>query len=166
MSTARASNLHSFQIWIGLASNTPSGQDITFTYGANTGNGDGGLATVGAENRFGNRGANYYYNGTGTLPTSTTELRVTGTPPTAGGKKVVTYTAKGEKLGAWVNYAELTSNTVRRNELRRGGRVRLRPEQELLPAFQVRNDNAVTQESGCFVGDCLRFSAESQRSAR
>jgi uncharacterized repeat protein (TIGR01451 family) len=105
-----AANQHSFQIWIGLASNTPSGQDVSFTYSTSTGNGDAGLATVGAENSLGNRGANTYYNGTGTLPVSGAELRVTGTPPVAGGSKVVTFGAKGEKLGAWVNYAQMTSD--------------------------------------------------------
>jgi uncharacterized repeat protein (TIGR01451 family) len=105
-----ASNLHSFQIWIGLNSNTPPGQDISFTYGSNTGNGDGGLATVGAENRLGNRGGNYYYNGAGTLPVNGTQLRVTGAPPVAGGKQVITFAAQGATLGSWVNYAEATSD--------------------------------------------------------
>jgi uncharacterized repeat protein (TIGR01451 family) len=105
-----ASNTHSFQIWIGLNGNTPAGQGISFTYGSNTGNGDAGDLTVGAENRLGNRGGNYYYNGTGTLPVSGTQLRVTGTAPVVGEKKVVTYTAKGDTLGVWTNYAEATSD--------------------------------------------------------
>ena len=44
----------SFQVWIGIASN-PLSEDITMTYGAITSgaNGDGGLLTVGAENRAG-----------------------------------------------------------------------------------------------------------------
>ena len=102
-----ASNLHSFQIWIGLDSNTPAGQDITFTYGANTGTGDTGLATVGAENRYGTSGGNYYYNGTGTLPVNGTELRVTALAPTPGESKVITYDAKGVAFGTWINYAKM-----------------------------------------------------------
>src|SRR5205823_3587614 len=77
----------SFQVWIGIASN-PLSEDITMTYGAITSgaNGDGGLLTVGAENRAGNRGKNIYYNGTGALPVANvTELRVTSTPPAPGG---------------------------------------------------------------------------------
>ena len=49
--------------------------------------------TVGAENRFGNRGGNYYYNGTGTLPTNVTQLRVTGTLGASGETRTVTYSA-------------------------------------------------------------------------
>jgi uncharacterized repeat protein (TIGR01451 family) len=101
-------NLHSFQIWIGLDGNTPAGQDITFTYGDNTGTGTGGLATVGAENRYGNSGGNWYYNGTGTLPVAGTELRVTASAPTPDGSQVITYDAKGVAFGAWVNYANMT----------------------------------------------------------
>lgn len=43
--------------------------------------GNGSLLTVGAEDGAGTAGANYYYNGTGTLPTSGTILRVTTAVP-------------------------------------------------------------------------------------
>ena len=56
---------HSFNIWIGVDGDGNPGEDISYAYGTQTGNGDGGLATVGAENKFGNRGQNTYYNGTG-----------------------------------------------------------------------------------------------------
>ena len=97
----------SFQIWIGINGDAHPGEDISFTYGTLNGNGDGGALTVGAENLFGNRGQNYYFNGTGTLPTSATQLVVTGTPGVAGESHTVTFIAKGEKVGDWVNYAEM-----------------------------------------------------------
>jgi hypothetical protein len=128
-----ASNTHSFQIWIGLNSNTPSGQDISFTYGPNTGNGDLGFATVGAENRFGNRGGNSYYNGTGTLPVNGAQLRVTGTPPVAGEKRVVTYAAQGATLGDWVNYAELTSDQFQGTNFARAAGVVYAPYKSYFP---------------------------------
>jgi uncharacterized repeat protein (TIGR01451 family) len=105
-----ANRTNSFEVWIGLNTDANPAEDITFTYGTLQGNGDGGFMTVGAENKFGNRGANYYYNGTGTLPTSTTELRVTGTPGAPGEVKTITFQAKGVRTGDWTNYALLTSN--------------------------------------------------------
>jgi hypothetical protein len=95
----------SFEIWI-LEGTV---QGINFTYGDLQGNGDGGLMTVGAENRFGNRGANFYANGTGTFPASTSELVVSTTPIQGGGSQVVTYSAKGDQKGDWQNCAQLTS---------------------------------------------------------
>ncbi|MCU0246730.1 MAG: PEP-CTERM sorting domain-containing protein [Bryobacter sp.] len=68
-------NTYSVQIWLGIGSDAHPGEDITFAYGplAST----PALLTVGAENIFGNVGANYYYNGTGTAPVSgQTQLRV------------------------------------------------------------------------------------------
>lgn len=97
---------NTFQVWIGLN----GVEDISYAYGAVNGNGDGGLLTVGAENMFGNRGENYYYDGTGTLPTATTLLRVTGTAAGAGETKVITFSAKGVRVGTWLNCARLTSN--------------------------------------------------------
>ena len=97
---------NSFQIWIGRN----GVEDITFTYGALHGNGSGGALTVGAENFVGTSGQNYYVDGIGTLPTSTTALRVMGTAGVPGESHVITYAARGEKTGKWVNYAELTSN--------------------------------------------------------
>lgn len=101
-------NLHSFEMWIGIN----GVEDITINYGTNTGNGDLNQATIGAENRFGNRGGNIFYNGTGTLPTTSDSLavRVTGTAPVPGAAQVLTFTATGAKTGAWTNYAQMTSN--------------------------------------------------------
>lgn len=100
----------SFQIWIGINSDANPEEDITFTYGTVTGNGDGGFMTVGAENRFGNRGQNYYVDGVGTLPTFGTELRVSTVPGAPGETRTVTFQAKGDRVGSYVNYAELKSN--------------------------------------------------------
>jgi PKD repeat protein len=71
-----ASNTHSFEVWIGVDSDANPGQDISYAYGSNTGNGDGGFLTVGAENESGSSGGNTYYNGAGTLPSNGTELSV------------------------------------------------------------------------------------------
>lgn len=98
--------VNSFQIWVRIG----AVQDITYTYGTLQGNGDLGFVTVGAENSFGNRGANYYVDGTGTLPTSATELRVSGSAPQPGETKVITYQVKGVRTGKWVNYAEMTGD--------------------------------------------------------
>lgn len=67
---------HSFQIWIGINSDTNPGEDISYAYGAQGGNGDGGFLTVGAENMDGTSGGVTYYNGTGTLPSNGTQLRI------------------------------------------------------------------------------------------
>ena len=75
-----AGNLHSFQVWIGINSDAHPAEDISYAYGPNTGNGDGGFTSVGAENKFGDHGQNTYFNGTGALPTNGTQLRVTTTP--------------------------------------------------------------------------------------
>jgi hypothetical protein len=103
-----AGNLHSFQVWIGINSDANPAEDISYAYGPNTGNGDGGFLSVGAENKFGNRGGNVYFNGTGTLPSNGTQLRVTTTPG-AVTTHVITFQAKGVDVGTWTNYAEMTS---------------------------------------------------------
>ncbi len=71
-----ALTVNSFQIWIGVDGDANPGEDITFIYGA-VGSGDGGFLTVGANDISGLIGATYYVDGTGTLPTAGTELRVT-----------------------------------------------------------------------------------------
>jgi uncharacterized repeat protein (TIGR01451 family) len=98
--------LNSFEIWIRIG----TVEDISFAYGTIQGNGDGGLLTVGAENLFGNRGQNYYYNGTGTLPSNGTQLVVTTTPPQPGETHLITFMAGGTKKGTWQNCAQLTSD--------------------------------------------------------
>jgi subtilisin family serine protease len=101
--------LASFEIWIGLNSDANPGEDISYAYGTIQGNGDGGFLSVGAENRFGNRGGNTYYNGTGTLPSNGTQLSVTGTPGTSG-SKTITFQAKGISVGGWKNCASMTTD--------------------------------------------------------
>jgi hypothetical protein len=63
----------SFQVWLGLN----GVEDITFAYdpGKMPSLPTNGLLTIGAEDPTGLFGMNYYYNGTGTLPTG--DLRVT-----------------------------------------------------------------------------------------
>jgi hypothetical protein len=105
-----SAKFNSFQIWIGLNTDVHPGEDVSIAYGPIQGNGDLGLLTSGAENRFGNRGANYYYNGIGTLPADGTQLRVTSAPPVPGGTHDITFTARGTSWGPWTNYAGMTSN--------------------------------------------------------
>lgn len=102
--------LNSFQIWIGVNSDANPAEDISYAYGTIQGNGDGGFMSTGAENKFGNRGQSYYYNGTGTLPSNGTQLRVT-TVAGAVSTRVITFQAKGVNTGSWTNYAELTGDT-------------------------------------------------------
>ena len=95
----------SFQIWIGLN----GVEDITYTYGPMSGGNDG-FATAGAENKFGNRGATVYADGTiGTIPVADTEIQVTSTPGFLQ-SKVITFNARSNHRGNWRNCAALTSN--------------------------------------------------------
>jgi hypothetical protein len=71
-----ASQLSTFQIWIGLDSDANPGEDIIFAYGTMATHGDLGFLTVGAEDATGTVGATYYLNGVGTIPTNGTQLRV------------------------------------------------------------------------------------------
>ena len=103
-----ASAKNSFQVWIGIDGT----EDITFTYGPELTGGDGGFLTVGAENKFGNRGENVYVDGTGTLPTSASEFRVSSTPSQPGETKTITYTAKAVLRGDWTNCADVKASNV------------------------------------------------------
>lgn len=103
-------NLASFQVWIGIDGDANPQQDISYAYGPINGNGDGGFLSVGAENRFGNRGATVYFNGTGTLPANGTQLVVTSTPGAPGETRTITFSAVGKNKGAWTNCAQMTSN--------------------------------------------------------
>jgi hypothetical protein len=102
-----AIQLNTFQVWIGLN----GVEDISYAYGPVT-TGDGSLLTIGAENLFGNSGENFYFNGTGTLPNSTIQLRVTGTAAQPGETHTITFTARGRKTGQWRNCAEMFSDAV------------------------------------------------------
>jgi hypothetical protein len=99
-------------VWIGVNTDAHPEEDISFTYGTIEGNGDLGFLSVGAENRVGTRGGNIYYNGTGTLPSAGTELRVSGSGPTPGETRVISFSAVGQTKGDWTNCAEITSNVL------------------------------------------------------
>jgi hypothetical protein len=100
---------NTFQVWIGLN----GVEDISFVYGSQITAGDGGFLTVGAENKFGNRGATVYLDGAGAAPEPSTtgyEVKVSSTPGTPGEARAITYQARGEKPGPWTNCAELSSD--------------------------------------------------------
>lgn len=101
----------SFQIWIGISGDANPGEDISFAYGDIQGNGDGGFLTVGAENKFGNRGATTYVDGTGALPVNGTQLVVTSGQPAPGATHTITFQMQSKKQGAWQNCAEMTADT-------------------------------------------------------
>lgn len=61
--------LNSFQVWLGIN----DVEDIWFVYGAT---GSPGFLTVGAEDKNGAFGANYFVDGVGTRPDRTSELQV------------------------------------------------------------------------------------------
>jgi hypothetical protein len=101
---------HSFQIWIGENGDANPGQDITFAYGPNTGNGEGGFGTVGAENKFGNRGDMTYLDGAGHVPVANDEIIVTSVAGFTF-SKVITFNARSNHHGGnWTNCATLNSN--------------------------------------------------------
>lgn len=96
-----------FQIWIGVSGDGSDEEDITFTYDpANLpGEGDLGFVTVGAENRFGNRGQAYILD----APGPTQDLRVTSGTLLPGETKTITYTARATSRGKWKNCARANS---------------------------------------------------------
>jgi hypothetical protein len=97
-------------MWIGVNSDANPAEDVSYAFGPNNGNGDGGFASVGAENKFGNSGNNTFYNGSGTYPADGTQLRVTSTPGSVS-SLVVTFDAQaGTDTGSWKNCASLQSN--------------------------------------------------------
>ena len=103
--------LNTFQIWIGYN----GVEDISFTYGEQISDGDGGFLTVGAENKFGNSGGQIYFDGVGdapapSFPAGDYEIDVFSTPGAPGETYVITYSAYGTTLGEWTNCAELTSS--------------------------------------------------------
>ena len=108
---SNSSQINTFQVWVPAATNTgdPAFTEITYAYGPVLTAGDGGFLTVGAENLFGNRGENLYFDGFGTLPVPGTGAVVTSTPPTPGGVHTITFQATGVRTGAWTNCAEMTS---------------------------------------------------------
>ncbi len=105
------SQRNTFQIWIGLN----GVEDITYSYGPVLSSGDGGFVTVGAENAFGNRGANIYSNDgfgpiVGAIPTANSnDVYIETTPGAPGQTVTIGFRAQGVRVGRWTNYAELTS---------------------------------------------------------
>jgi subtilisin family serine protease len=92
------------QIWIHL----DAVEDVTFTYGALGGTGDGGFLTIGAENYAGSSGQNYYLDGTGGPLGG--DVQVTAAPGVPGETRVVSFKATGAKAGGFTNYAKLRSD--------------------------------------------------------
>lgn len=103
-------NLHAFEIWIGVNTDAHPAMDVGFAYGPQTGNGNGGSLTVGAENRDGDSGNNVYFNGSGTLPSDGMAFVVSGAAPQQGNGHTVTFSAHGVASGEYVNYGELSSD--------------------------------------------------------
>jgi len=104
---------HTFQIWLGLSGDASPGQDITFEYDTQTGIGDGGILTVGAENKFGNRGETVYFNGepAANLPADGDQWVVNSTPGQPGETHTITFQAKGVQVGEWTNCALVRGST-------------------------------------------------------
>jgi hypothetical protein len=105
------------QVWIGLNSDTNPGEDISFVYGADVSDGDGGFLTVGAENKFGNEGGTVYFDGAGEAPSPSFpfaspgyEVDVFSVPGALGETHTITYTATAKNKGTWTNYALMTSD--------------------------------------------------------
>lgn len=103
--------VNSFQIWIGLDTNTDPAQDITYAFGP-VGAGDGGFLTVGAENRFGNRGDSWYFDGAGSAPVAGLQLRVSSTAGAPGETHVIDFTARGLFPGPWTNCARAVAPEI------------------------------------------------------
>jgi hypothetical protein len=107
--------LNTCQVWIGSNSDADPAEDISFTYGPQISTGDLGFMTIGAENRFGNRGAAVYFDGTGEPPAPSNpfpgyEVDVFSTPGAPGETHTVSFTARGVRRGPWKNCAEMESD--------------------------------------------------------
>ena len=105
---------NTFQVWLPFATNTGTVNGVSanqtfFAYGTIT-TGEGGALTIGAENIFGNRGQNYYFNGTGSLPAPNSGVYVNSAAGAPGETHTIRFSATGNSYGKWVNYAQLTSN--------------------------------------------------------
>jgi subtilisin family serine protease len=103
--------LNTFQVWLGI----DGFEDISFVYGEQISDGDGGFLTVGAENKFGNTGGQIYLDGVGdapapSYPAGSYEVDVFSTPGAPGETVVVTYSMWPLGPGEWTNCAEMTSD--------------------------------------------------------
>jgi hypothetical protein len=98
-----------FQVWIGITGDANPTQDISYAYGP-VGNGDLGFLTVGAENDFGNRGNNWYFDGAGTLPVEGDDLVVVAVPGEPGETHTITFDVVGNSVGRYTNFVAVTSD--------------------------------------------------------
>lgn len=102
------------QIWLGTDTDTNPGEDISFVYGADVSDGDGGFLTVGAENAFGNEGGTVYFDGVGdapapSFPVGDYEVDVLSIPGAPGEIAEITFNARGKFVGDWTNYVKMWS---------------------------------------------------------
>ncbi|MGH9336221.1 MAG: S8 family serine peptidase, partial [Vicinamibacteria bacterium] len=107
--------LNTCQVWIGSNADANPGEDVSFTYGPAISDGDLGFMTVGAENRFGNRGTAVYFDGLGappapSFPNGNYEIDVFSTPGGPGETHTITFTAEGVDDGEWRNCVEMVSD--------------------------------------------------------
>jgi subtilisin family serine protease len=103
------------QVWIGLNTDADPGEDISFVYGLDVSDGDGGFLTVGAENEYGNEGDTVYFDGVGTppspsFPNGNFEVDVFSTPGVPGETHVITFDMTAWNRGKWMNCAEMTGD--------------------------------------------------------
>lgn len=111
---------NTFQIWIGSNTDANPGEDISFTYGPDISDGDGGWLTVGVENAFGNEGGTVYFDGAGTPPSPSYpggdyEVDVFSVPGAPGETHTISFTAEGKTVGEWWNYATLWTSSIAGN---------------------------------------------------
>lgn len=102
---------NTFQVWIGYN----GVEDISYVYGTDISDGDGGFLTVGAENAYGNSGGTVYLDGAGTppapsYPAGDYEVDVFSVPGAPGGTHTITFDMIGKKPGSWQNCAEMTGS--------------------------------------------------------
>ncbi len=104
---------NTFQVWISYT----QPDDISFVYGTDITDGDGGFLTIGAENAFGSSGNTVYFNGVGTPPAPSYpdgdyEVDVFSTPGQPGESHTISFEAWGVRKGEWTNCAEMESDAI------------------------------------------------------
>ncbi len=106
---------NTFQIWIGSNTDANPGTDISYVYGPNISDGDGGFLTVGAENVIGTSGGMVYFDGAGEAPSPSfpigdyeVDVISFGQP---GESQTITFDAQGVRVGEYTNYAYLFSHS-------------------------------------------------------